>query len=92
MGLKTNNYNIKDINVTIPEAYAQITHVYVGVDGVASATFAVQQSRDMIMTNEAIETKNIRCTINKEQPIYSQIYIKAKEELFKGWEDDIVES
>ena len=62
------------------------------MDSIASATFTVQQSRDMISTNEAIETKHIRCPIDKEQPLYAQLYIKAREDLFKGWEDDIIKS
>lgn len=90
MGLKTNNYHVDDINVTLPEAYAQITHISVNFDGTANAMFAIQQSRDMISANEAIDTKHLRCSINKEQPIYAQVYTKAKEELFKDWEDDIV--
>lgn len=92
MGLKTNNYNVSDINLTIPTAYAQITHLFIDFDGTASATFSIQQSRDMISANNAIETKHIRCLIDKEQPVYSQIYINAKESLFEGWEDDIVEA
>lgn len=90
MGLKTNNYNIDGINLTLPTAYAQITHISINLDGTANAMFAIQQNRNMISTNNAIETKHISCSIDKEQPIYSQIYIKAKETLFEGWEDDII--
>lgn len=90
MGLKTHNYHVDYINVTLPAAYAQLTHVSIDFNGYASAIFAIQQNREMILTNDAIEEKHIECLIDKEQPIYGQLYTKAKEELFDGWEDDIV--
>ena len=92
MGLKIDNYHVNDINVTLPTAYAQITHLSVNVNGVATAMFAIQQTRGLIATNEAIETKHIRCSVDKEQPIFAQVYTKAKETLFEGWQDDIVVS
>lgn len=92
MGLKTNNYNIEDINLILPTAYAQITHLSVDLKGNANATFSIQQNRDMISKNEAIETKSIRCWVDKEQPIHAQVYTKAKALIFEGWEDDIVEA
>lgn len=92
MGLKTSNYNVKDMGITLPTAYAQITHLSIDLNGNANAIFTIQQNRDMISTNEAIDTKHIRCDINKEEPIYEQIYIIAKQAIFEGWEDDIIES
>lgn len=92
MGLKTNNYNVNDINLVLPTAYAQITHLSVDLKGIASAIFSIQQNRDMISENNAIETKHIRCLIDKEQPVHGQIYIEAKKSIFKDWEDDIVET
>lgn len=92
MGLKTNDYNVIDINLTLPTAYAQITNLSVDLKGMASAIFSIQQNRDMISENEAIETKHIRCLINKEQPIHGQIYTEAKKSIFKDWEDDIIEA
>lgn len=91
MGLKTNNYSVDDINLTLPTAYAQITHLSVDLNGNASAIFSIQQNRDMISKNEAIETKHVRCFVDKEQPIYAQVYTKAKATAFEGWEDDIIE-
>jgi hypothetical protein len=74
----------------LPTAYAQITHISLNAEGIANAIFVVQQNRDMISTSQPVETKHIRCLIDKEQPIYAQVYIQAKTELFEGWEDDIV--
>ena len=31
------------------------------------------------------------CNIDKTAPIYEQLYLKAKEEYFSNWQDDIVE-
>ena len=90
MGLKTSNYKVDNMNLTLPTAYAQIVHMSVDLDGTAGALFAIQQNRDMVSSSEAIETKHIRCSIDKEQPIYAQIYTRAKETIFDGWEDDIV--
>ena len=43
------------------------------------------------MNKPAIDMKHFSCAINKEEPIYEQVYTKAKEEgLFNGWEDDII--
>lgn len=92
MGLKINNYNVDNMNLILPTAYAQITHLSIDLNGNTNAIFSIQQNRDMIAKNEAIETKHIRCLIDKEQPIYTQVYIKAKESIFEGWEDDIVKA
>lgn len=91
MGLKTTNYTIQNCNLTIPNAYAQITHLSVNKDGEAHAIFEVQQTRDDIAINDSLENICLSYAIDKEQPIYKQMYEKAKEELFVGWEDDIVE-
>ena len=46
----------------------------------------------MISQSQAIETKYIRCLIDKDQPIHAQIYTNAKKSIFEGWEDDIIEA
>lgn len=92
MGLKINNYKVDNINLTLPTAYAQITHLSVDLNGNANAMFAIQQNREMISNSEAIDTKHIRCLIDKEQPVHAQVYTIAKESIFEGWEDDIVEA
>lgn len=92
MGLKTRNYNVEDMGIALSTAYAQITHLSINIDGTANAIFAIQQSRGAITSNVAVDTKYFRCEIDKKQPIYEQIYVKAKDSVFQGWEDDIVES
>ena len=91
MGFIRKNYEVKDIGITIPSAYAKITNVYIGEDDVAYTTFAIQQTRDDIGKKDSLETVSFRSTIVKTQPIYTQIYTAAKAELFADWEDNIIE-
>lgn len=90
MGLKTTNYNVKDYGITLPTAYAQISSINVRLDGKAHCMFEIQQDRESIGKNRCFETKPFNCVVNKDLPIYEQIYVAAKEQLFAGWEDDIV--
>ena len=91
MGLKTTNYEIKDLGITVPDAYAQITSIFADKNGKAYADFSIQQNRDDIGIKEAFTKESISCTIDKTQPIYTQVYNNAKETIFKDWEDDIVD-
>ena len=91
MGLKKTNYTIQEISITVPEAYAQIITTSVDKDGKAYAVFAIQQSRGDIDKFTPLETIAITHIVNKQEPLHEQMYIKAKEEIFTDWEDDIVE-
>lgn len=92
MGLKTTNYEIKDLGITVPTAYAQVTSLFIGKDGRAYADFSIQQNREDVGTKDAFTKERVNCTVDKTQPIYTQVYNKAKETIFEGWEDDIVET
>ena len=92
MGLKTTNYEAKEFGITLPTAYARLTRIGVDIDGEAYGTFEIHQNRDDIDNNKSpFERQFLNCKINKDLPIYSQMYQKAKEDLFIDWEDDIVE-
>ena len=91
MGLKKTNYTVQEIGLTIPEAYAQIVATSVDKAGKAYAVFAVQQSRGDIGKFTPLETVAITHMVDKEKPLHEQMYVKAKEEIFKDWEDDIIE-
>mgnify|MGYP003296404535 CR=1 FL=1 len=91
MGLKTTNYEVKKFGITVPTAYARLTNVSIDVNGDAFGVFEIHQERDDLTTSEALDRVYLTTTINKDLPIYSQIYTKAKAEIFTGWEDDIVE-
>lgn len=92
MGLKKTNYEVKRYGITLPEAYARLTHVNINIDGRADAMFEIQQTREDIGVKRPLETIFFDCEIDKEQPVYKQIYEKAKEEVFAGWEDDIIQN
>lgn len=91
MGLKTTNYELKRFGITLPEAYARLTNVNINLEGEAFGVFEIHQERDDLTTSEALDRVHLTTTINKDLPIHSQIYIKAKTEIFTDWEDDIVE-
>ena len=90
MGLKRTNYSIKDKGLTLDTAYAKIDVITVRGDK-ASAIIKIQQNREQATNLEALETVVISCNVDKTKPLHEQMYVKAKEEVFKDWEDDIVE-
>ena len=90
MGLKTKNYEVKDFGITISEAYARLTNININVDGEAFGVFEIHQTREDLIENNPLERIHVNYIIDKDLPIHNQIYVKAKEELFIDWEDDIV--
>lgn len=90
MGLKTTNYKVEDYNLILPTAYAKITNIEITPDGDASATFAIQQTREDVDNNTPLAELRLDCRIDKKLPIYEQIYTISKIFMFKDWEDDIV--
>ena len=91
MGLIKKNYVVKDLGIELPEVYAQITNIVVDKSGAAHSVFAVQQTRADIGNKKNLDTISYSCVVDKDLPTYRQIYEKAKDEIFVGWEDDIVE-
>lgn len=91
MGLKTTNYNVQNYNLTLTEAYAQITNLSIDKEGCASAIFEVQQTRNDISHSTPLETYFFNCAIDKDLPVHKQVYEAAKLKIFTNWEDDIVE-
>lgn len=90
MGLKTTNYLIEEKGITIDTAYAKIGSIFVNGNR-ATANFNIQQSREQTESLEPLDTISVSCTIDKEKPLHEQMYVKAKEEVFKDWEDDMPE-
>ena len=91
MGLKTTNYEAKDIGITIPTAYARLTNISVNLEGQAYGRFEIHQTREDIGEKSPIERQNFVCAIDKDLPVHKQVYELAKEQLFIDWEDDIIE-
>lgn len=90
MGLKSKNYEIKQLGLVIPEVYAQISNIRCDLEGNCQASFKIQATRDS-MNKEALDNIFISCEIDKTLPIYEQVYNQAKLGVFVDWEDDIVE-
>ena len=90
MGLKTTNYKINGAGITIPEAYAQIEHINVDINGSCYACFKIQTSRSS-MDMKSLDNVHIYFEADKNLPIYEQAYNYAKQTEFVGWADDIVE-
>lgn len=90
MGFIRTNYEIKDLGITIPEAYAQISRLSVDIDGEANVVFVIQKDRESITTKENLDRIIYRCKIDKDLPVYKQIYENAKVDIFSEWEDDII--
>lgn len=90
MGFKTKNYEIKELNITIDNAYAKISNLIITSKGVAYTTFNIQQNREATENLEPLEVISYSCPIDKTLPAHEQVYTKAKEGLFKDWEDDII--
>jgi hypothetical protein len=91
MGLKTTNYTVSDIGITIPNAYARVTNINVGLDGAATAIMEIQQTRSDVGSKPALSIEMVRCDIDKDLPLFEQIYEAAKLDKFNEWDDDIVE-
>lgn len=90
MGLKKQNYEVKELGLVMPEAYAQINDINCDLEGNCNASFKIQSTRNN-MDKNALETIFVSCKIDKTLPIYEQMYNQAKAEYFVDWEDDIIE-
>lgn len=89
--IKKNNYNVNKLGIELPTAYAKIAYITIDASGNAHATFNIQQTREDVINKNPLERVNITALVDKTQPIYSQLYVVAKETKFVDWEDDIVE-
>ena len=91
MGFMRKNYEIEDNGIILPEAYAQINNLSVNIDGMANAMFVIQKDRDSVSTKKSLDTIVYRCEVDKNLPIFKQVYENAKKDIFNEWTDDIVE-
>lgn len=106
MGLKRENYEVKEFGVVLPTAYAVIKNLYVSGNNI-SANIAVQTSRDNAFSlspykTVSVEIENADRNRNPYEVVYE--YVKGEEvyfdqraqreiripRAFNGWEDDIV--
>ena len=89
MGLKKDSYKIEKLNITITPAYAMVGKIEIEND-TAIAEMKIHKTREDLEKYEALETINITCNIERNLSVYEQIYVKAKEDMFLGCEDDII--
>ena len=89
MGLKKDSYKIEKLNIDISPAYAMVGKIEIENDS-ALAEIKIHKTREALKQYEALETINITCNIERNLSVYEQIYVKAKEDMFQGWEDDII--
>ena len=90
MGLKTTNYNVSSLGVTLDAAYAIISDLYVDKQSNAKAVFEVQQSRENAIGLAPLESVEVNFTADKTGAIYTQAYAAGKAQVFSAWQDDIV--
>lgn len=77
MGLKKSNYEIKELGITLPEAYAMVKDLEIrGTQAVAK--IVVQQSRDFALNKTPIATATVRFTVNRNENPYETAYKIAK--------------
>ena len=77
MGLKKTNYEINELGVTLPEAYAMVKDLEIrGKQAVAK--IAVQQSRDFALNKTPIVSVTIRFTVDRNENPYETAYKIAK--------------
>ena len=88
MGLIKDNYKIDKLNLTISPAYAMVGKIEIEND-IAMAEMKIHKTREDLEKYEPLETINISCPINRNLSVYEQIYINAKKDIFKDWENDI---
>lgn len=101
MGLKTKNYTIEEIGITLPEAYAVIDNIHIEGDR-GSAEFVIQANRDNAFALDPIKRVYVPFTVNRNENPYHTAYTAAKgiktttvrnktveEKMpFYGWDDD----
>ena len=75
MGLKTNNYRIEKLGITLTEAYAVLKKI-TAERGNGIAVFAVSTNRDNAIDKAAIEERKIQFTYDIEK---DNMVIKAYE-------------
>lgn len=76
MGLKTTNYEVKELGMTLPEAYALIQNISV-MGETGSADIAIQSTRENAMRLRPIKTVTVTFSINRNESPYITAYKAA---------------
>ena len=89
MGLIKKDYEIN--GVVLPLAYAMIGKVKINKDNTSYTEFNIHTSRENNINEKPLQKLGFFCKIDRNISVYEQIYIKAKEDIFNDWQDEIVE-
>ena len=89
MGLKKTNYEVKSLGITLENAYAKVTSIYIDKVGNAKAILSVQQSREVFKELNYLENIEFNFVNDKIENVFEQAYLTAKQGVFASWEDDI---
>jgi hypothetical protein len=87
MGLKTKNYEVKKLGITIPEAYAIIDKIENEKNSV-SIIFGIYASRENADKFKPVETKNIHFVWDRKSDIAVTAYNLAKGQSVHEYEDE----
>ena len=106
MGLKKNNYEVKALGITVPEAYAVVRSISI-LGNKGAAEFVIQTDRERALNEEyaPLERVYVNFEVNRNENAYDTAYKAAKatdtisyeintieeSRFFHDWEDDIVE-
>ena len=97
MGLKTTNYKLSDFGIVLPEAYSLLMKLEYVANDVFNATFNVHVSRELVKREKPLERKTFSFKWDRKSDIVKTAYNKSKEKfeddtnnIFTGWEDDII--
>ena len=88
MGLKTNNYVSKSTGITMPEAYAVLTKLFIEDNNSARAIFAIQSSREATKQYKALDKVEINFVWDRKTDPARMAYETAKTQTFEYTEYD----
>lgn len=83
MGLKTNNYYIKDLGIIVPQAYAIIESLVIK-SKYARADFIVQSDRTATSNKKPLEKVSVEFTLNRNESPFVTAYNTAKSQYEKN--------
>ena len=76
MGLKTTNYTVTSLGITLPQAYAAITNLSIDGD-VCRAAFAIQTTREAVFSLKPVAVKHISFKYDRSRSLMTQAYENA---------------
>ena len=69
MGLKTTNYKVNSLGITLYEAYAKIQKLRLRENNKVDATFVVQTTRENVDSLSPIETREVYFTWDRKSDL-----------------------